>query len=678
MDASLPALTVYADAELFNVIGDIIFQQYPEFFSFGNEIVDFAVTAPPQVAFYTDRSPHNISVTVAAKLTFQDTTMFLRVVVFGCIHVRKGVLKVDNFLVRSSTGSQMFNALLNGTLGMALEHIAALFDGLRLPRLHDIFGSDLNALLLRAEVHAVDGGEPVLCLIASFGRSRRLHHPVPVHAGHQLNATSRGVGTMEAIVPEYAINSLLAWMVPRFTHRINEKRRWLFLVARLRGRIQVRRVRLRLQGKRSTVRATVRFRRLRAGAGFVGLAWVPLGIRRVKARIRGELRPEDNGRKGVFDITNVRKIAVSFGFGLLGVPLWVFQQLFDDALKPFNRKLRRRIRDAPPITVFTFEDTIHDIDLPVRMRFAVPDGLAFHTGSLSATVLVSPRPGLVDYASLPAADSTIGLTPVDSYHVERGQGRPIVFVHGWSLNLSYWDAQLDHFSDQYRTIAYDLRGMGRTDDGSLPYDLDRLTEDLRELLDKLGIVKPVLCGHSLGGTVILRYAFEFPDRFSALICADVPAPGVNPSIPLSSIRVDLEGLIQEASLSEKILAAAAPTFRDLFWSKGFQKNHPNVIDAWREQFIKNSLPALSTASLAQMTRLDLRDRLSALGVPSLVLRGSLDKAVSKQEAQDLTKELRAEFKTIRNAGHMSPVEKPTAVNAALADFLERYYPADES
>ncbi len=677
---SLPALTLYADAELFNVIGDIIFQEYPDFFRWPNRMGEFEVTAPPQVAFLADGGPHNMSVTVTAKLTFKDTTMFFRVTVFGCIHVREGVLGVHNLLVRSDTGSRMFNALLNGTLGMVLEHVAAMFDGLRLPSFHNIFGLDLDARLLSAEVCDVGKDKPVLCLIASFGPSQSPHHRVTPHAGHQLNAMSRGVGTLEAIVPEYALNSALALLFDGLRQRIN--RRWrvfYFFIARLRGRIQVKKIRIRLKGKVSTVRAKVRFRKLRGGAGFVGFTWIPLGIRRVRVAIGAALETRDNGRKAVFDIKSVEKVDVDFRLNLLSVPIWVFQQMFDDALRVFNRKFRRKVKDTPPAELFKFDDTIPRTDLPADIRFA-PGGLAFHTGFLSATVLVSPKPEQVDYATLPVPHTSIGLTSVKSERVEQGEGRPIIFVHGWSLDHSYWQAQLDHFSDQYRTIAYDLRGMGQTEGGSLPYDLDRLARDLRDFLDELGIEKPVLCGHSLGGSVILRYAHEFPDRFSALICADVPAPGVNPSNPFSRDRIqdNLLDASQQDTRSEKILALLAPRFRDLFWSKGFQKSHPKVITAWRKQFLTNSLLGLSTAQLSLITRLDLRGKLSDLGVPSLVLRGSRDLAISAQEAQNLTKELGAEFKEIQDSGHMSPVEKPTEVNAALAAFLERHYPADGS
>ena len=107
------------------------------------------------------------------------------------------------------------------------------------------------------------------------------------------------------------------------------------------------------------------------------------------------------------------------------------------------------------------------------------------------------------------------------YHVE-GAGEPtLVFVHGWSCDRSYWDAQVSHFATQHRVVAIDLAGHGQSGLSRRNYTVPAFAEDVRAVVAGLGLDRVVLVGHSMGGPVIVEAARRMPERVAALVPVDI-------------------------------------------------------------------------------------------------------------------------------------------------------------
>src|SRR5256885_6922263 len=105
--------------------------------------------------------------------------------------------------------------------------------------------------------------------------------------------------------------------------------------------------------------------------------------------------------------------------------------------------------------------------------------------------------------------------------VERGaaDARPILLVHGWGCTAYVFRYNMPALAAAgFRTIAFDLKGHGLSDkpQNAAEYTIDALVEHLREVLDALGLEKPVLAGHSLGGTLIYHFACKYPERVRGL------------------------------------------------------------------------------------------------------------------------------------------------------------------
>ena len=110
---------------------------------------------------------------------------------------------------------------------------------------------------------------------------------------------------------------------------------------------------------------------------------------------------------------------------------------------------------------------------------------------------------------------------------ESGAGLPaVLFVHGWQADRSVWAELIDALDADVRTVAVDLRGGGESRDASKPYALERFAADLRELVESLGIGPAIVVGHSMGGTVALRFALDAPELTRGLVLiSPVPASG---------------------------------------------------------------------------------------------------------------------------------------------------------
>jgi len=103
----------------------------------------------------------------------------------------------------------------------------------------------------------------------------------------------------------------------------------------------------------------------------------------------------------------------------------------------------------------------------------------------------------------------------------QGSGAPaLVFVHGWCCDKSYWDAQVPYFSRKYKVVTVDLAGHGESGLGREAYTMEAFGEDVVAVVDKLGLDKVVLIGHSMGGPVILEAARRMPERVIGLVGAD--------------------------------------------------------------------------------------------------------------------------------------------------------------
>ncbi|MFC4597767.1 alpha/beta fold hydrolase [Cohnella hongkongensis] len=98
------------------------------------------------------------------------------------------------------------------------------------------------------------------------------------------------------------------------------------------------------------------------------------------------------------------------------------------------------------------------------------------------------------------------------HYIDRGKGPAIVFIHPPVLTSMNFQMQMESLSEEFRTIAFDIRGHGQSEHSQEEVTYPLIVEDIRQLLNRLGIDKAFLCGYSTGGSVVLEFLLTCPDR----------------------------------------------------------------------------------------------------------------------------------------------------------------------
>lgn len=240
----------------------------------------------------------------------------------------------------------------------------------------------------------------------------------------------------------------------------------------------------------------------------------------------------------------------------------------------------------------------------------------------------------------------------------------IIFIHGFPLNKSMWDIQVEALKENYRVLAYDIRGHGNSDPGIDEFFIELFVNDLLRFMEKLGIEKSILCGLSLGGYIALNAVLKYPDRFDGLILNDTQCIADTSEIKenrcLAIISIMKNGVEQYA---DEII-------ENLFARESFAKNKNEII-AVKEMIISTPKQSLCNTLHALAERKETCDQLPEINIPVLIMVGKEDKITPIAAARQMhEKILNSKLQIIQHAGHLSNLENPTAFNTHLVTFLE--------
>lgn len=265
---------------------------------------------------------------------------------------------------------------------------------------------------------------------------------------------------------------------------------------------------------------------------------------------------------------------------------------------------------------------------------------------------------------------TVATNGVDIFYEQRGSGPPIVFVHALFMNTFQWDDQMEALSDEFTTIAYDLRGHGRTGGSARrQYDIDLFARDLDALLEALDVEDPILCGLSIGGCVAQVYAARHPDGIRGLILADTFATA---PVPLSAKL--LFANLRTFALLDRFVRY--PTLNRLQLRIGDLLSPGIGGDPARIQSVIETGPPIPHAEFAKIARGMARFPeadidLSRVTSPTLLLYGEHLPRVMREMHPRIAARLTKADVTVRpvpNAGHASNLDNPAFFTHAVREF----------
>jgi len=252
------------------------------------------------------------------------------------------------------------------------------------------------------------------------------------------------------------------------------------------------------------------------------------------------------------------------------------------------------------------------------------------------------------------------------YFEQSGNGaETIVFSHGLLMSGDMFGGQVDALATDYRCIAYDHRGQGRSEVTKSGYDMDSLTKDVVELIDRLDASPCHFVGLSMGGFVGLRLAIRHPELLRSLILVETsadPEPEEN------------QGPYRRMAFVGRWLGFRPLVNRvmNIMFGQTFLTDPDRQAERehWRRHLLSLNRIGTARAAHAVIDREGVHDQLDRVSTPTLILVGDEDVATVPAKAERLHAAIAgSELVTIPGAGHSSSIEQPALVTAAIREFL---------
>jgi pimeloyl-ACP methyl ester carboxylesterase len=246
-----------------------------------------------------------------------------------------------------------------------------------------------------------------------------------------------------------------------------------------------------------------------------------------------------------------------------------------------------------------------------------------------------------------------------------GEGEPLLLIMGLGSDLSGWMLQTPEFSRRYRVIAFDNRGVGRTDAPDIPYSIEMMADDTAGLMNVLGVDEAHVLGKSMGGYIAQELAIRHPGRIKSLMLASTSA---GPYVLETHILEAWVGAVMEG-ISRKAFFQLMLPF--IFTDKTFE--NPEMVQMAIDMIAGRSCPAPDHAIARQFIACVehyARGRLSRITAPTLVLAGKDDFFAPFTLSEELAASIpNARLVVLEGGGHALNTDIPDEFNRTVLEFL---------
>lgn len=247
---------------------------------------------------------------------------------------------------------------------------------------------------------------------------------------------------------------------------------------------------------------------------------------------------------------------------------------------------------------------------------------------------------------------------------ESGSGPPVVLLHAFPLSAAMWETQYGPIGSVSRLITPDLPGFGRSPSARGQPSVDLMADEVKDLLDHIGLDTVVLGGLSMGGYVTMAVLRRHRERVRAIVLADTKAGADTEAARASRERM------AEAMLAGGDTAALAEDLLPTLVGQTTLKTRPDVVELVRSHIRASEPTAIAWAQRALAARPDSVDTLRRASLPALVIVGEEDVLTPPAEAEAMAAALPgAALVRIRQAGHLSALEQATAFSEAITSWL---------
>ncbi len=243
-----------------------------------------------------------------------------------------------------------------------------------------------------------------------------------------------------------------------------------------------------------------------------------------------------------------------------------------------------------------------------------------------------------------------------------GRGRPVILLHGWLGSWGLWQETMTYLGQRYRTYALDFWGFGESGKKRDSYAVQDFVSLVDQFMEQLGIENAPLVGHSMGGTVSLSVAIQFPQRVRKVVVIGSPITGSSLSLLLK-----LFGQRPIAYVVHHNLWALKLGFRLL---APFYSRDPRWPEMMNRDISSTTLESF-LLSIASLRKADLRPQLNQINTPVMGMYGGKDIVVDPKQWIPLKEGLPdARVERFPKAGHFIMLDEPERFRSVLANFLD--------
>jgi len=272
---------------------------------------------------------------------------------------------------------------------------------------------------------------------------------------------------------------------------------------------------------------------------------------------------------------------------------------------------------------------------------------------------------------------TVKVNGKSIYYVKKGEGRPIILIHGYGAGIWVWEKQIDPLSRFYQVIALDLIGHGFSDRPRIDYTPETYIYFFKDFMEVLGIERATLIGNSMGGGLAWAMAISFPKKVDRLIL-------------INSIPPDVLSWLKGKSFRKLIYVKNIPFLIYLAIATRNKNSIKRVLmdcvlndklitqDVLNRQYeismIKGTTWVLYSTFKNAKRALDFKEKLQMIYQPTLIIWGEKDEILPVSVGEYLHRTLpRSRFHLVPNSGHIPMWESPEDVNEVLIKFLEENF-----
>ena len=247
------------------------------------------------------------------------------------------------------------------------------------------------------------------------------------------------------------------------------------------------------------------------------------------------------------------------------------------------------------------------------------------------------------------------------WYLTRGEGHPLVLLHGLGSSSADWLLQMPSFALRYRVIAPDLRGHGRTPLAAPSLSIEQMAADVIALLEHLQALPAYVLGFSMGGCVALSLALQRPEEVRGLVLANTGA------VLRPSGRRILRGLVRLLALY-----LLGPSVMARVVARGlFSAAHQSILYRAAIERLGRTPRRTYQAAIQAILRFDARPHLHRIRCPTLVITGARDPTIDPRQPRVLAAGIPdARLVVIPDSGHATPIDQPVRFNRAVLEFLD--------